>query len=100
MWVRLCLLVNGVNGVRTGRIASPPELSLSLFPPPRLVCGVHAPPQLYAPMPIMIWIAIIIEAAIENWADMGILLGIQFINATLGWWVRLVGAARGSFTSN
>lgn len=43
-------------------------------------------PQLSAPMPIMIWIAVVIEAAIMNWADMGILLGIQFINATLGWW--------------
>ena len=39
-------------------------------------------------MPIMIWIAIIIEAAIQNFADMGILLGIQFINATLGWCVQ------------
>lgn len=28
-------------------------------------------------MPIMIWIAIVIEAAIENWLDMGILLAIQ-----------------------
>ncbi|MEW5303187.1 MAG: hypothetical protein WDW36_005903 [Sanguina aurantia] len=42
--------------------------------------------QLYAPMPIMIWIAVIVEAAIENWPDMGILLGIQFINAFLGWY--------------
>jgi H+-transporting ATPase len=33
--------------------------------------------QLYQPMPIMIWIAIIIEAAIQNWLDMGILLAIQ-----------------------
>mmetsp|Transcript_14681 Transcript_14681/g.43032 ORF Transcript_14681/g.43032 Transcript_14681/m.43032 type:complete len:940 (+) Transcript_14681:400-3219(+) len=37
-------------------------------------------------MPIMIWIATIIEGAIENWADFGILLAIQFINATLGWY--------------
>ncbi|EFJ47201.1 hypothetical protein VOLCADRAFT_61631, partial [Volvox carteri f. nagariensis] len=42
--------------------------------------------QLTAPMPIMIWLAAIIEAAIENWADMGILFGIQFVNATLGWY--------------
>ncbi|KXZ56375.1 hypothetical protein GPECTOR_1g332 [Gonium pectorale] len=33
-----------------------------------------------------IWIAAIIEAAIQNWPDFGILLGIQFINATLGWY--------------
>ncbi|KAG2499210.1 hypothetical protein HYH03_002791 [Edaphochlamys debaryana] len=37
-------------------------------------------------MPIMIWIAVIIEGAIQNWPDFGILLGIQFINATLGWY--------------
>lgn len=42
--------------------------------------------HLYGPMPIMIWIAIIIEFAIQNWIDAGILLGIQFVNATLGWY--------------
>ncbi|GFR41407.1 hypothetical protein Agub_g2090 [Astrephomene gubernaculifera] len=42
--------------------------------------------QLIQPMPIMIWIAAIIEAAIQNWPDFGILLGIQFINAFLGWY--------------
>lgn len=42
--------------------------------------------QLYGPMPIMIWIAIIIEGAIQNWPDMGVLLGIQFINATIGFY--------------
>eukprot|EP00123_Amoebidium_parasiticum_P015103 comp22787_c0_seq2/m.35684 comp22787_c0_seq2/g.35684 ORF comp22787_c0_seq2/g.35684 comp22787_c0_seq2/m.35684 type:complete len:1075 (-) comp22787_c0_seq2:451-3675(-) len=42
--------------------------------------------QLKAPMPIMIWLAIIIEAAIQNWLDMGILLFIQFANATIGWY--------------
>ncbi|KAI7845817.1 hypothetical protein COHA_000727 [Chlorella ohadii] len=34
----------------------------------------------------MIWLAIIIEFAIQNWIDAGILLGIQFANATLGWY--------------
>ena len=37
-------------------------------------------------MPIMIWIAIVIEFAIQNWIDAGILLFIQFANATLGWY--------------
>lgn len=55
----------------------------------------HAPPtnqwliflqQLWAPMPIMIWIAIIVEGAIENWSDFGILLGIQMLNASLGYY--------------
>jgi len=42
--------------------------------------------QLYAPMPIMIWIAAITEAAIQNFPDMGILLAIQFTNASLGYY--------------
>lgn len=39
-----------------------------------------------APMPIMIWIAIIIEAGIMNWLDMGILLLIQFTNASISFY--------------
>lgn len=42
--------------------------------------------QLYQPMPIMIWIAAAVEGAIENWPDMGILLGIQFLNASLSYY--------------
>lgn len=42
--------------------------------------------QLWQPMPIMIWLAAIIEAAIENWIDMGILLFIQFANASIGYY--------------
>jgi len=34
----------------------------------------------------MIWIAAITEASIENWPDCGILLAIQFINASLGFY--------------
>lgn len=41
--------------------------------------------QLYQPMPIMIWAAIIIFIGVQSWIDMGILLAIQFINAFLGW---------------
>ena len=37
-------------------------------------------------MPIMLWIAAITEAAIQNWPDMAILLGIQFVNAGLGYY--------------
>ena len=40
----------------------------------------------WGPMPIMIWLAIIVEFAIQQWADAGILLIIQFGNATLGWY--------------
>lgn len=43
--------------------------------------------QLWGPMPIMLWFAIIIELAIRNWADFAILLVIQFVNATLSWYV-------------
>jgi H+-transporting ATPase len=42
--------------------------------------------QLYQPMPIMIWLAIIIEAIIENWPDFGILFCIQMANASLGYY--------------
>lgn len=42
--------------------------------------------QLWQPMPIMIWIAAITEAGISNWPDMAILLSIQFINASLGYY--------------
>lgn len=42
--------------------------------------------QFWAPMPIMIWIAIIIEAAIQNFIDMGILLMIQFANASISFY--------------
>jgi len=42
--------------------------------------------QLWQPMPIMIWLAIIIEAGIQNWIDMGVLLFIQFANASIGFY--------------
>lgn len=41
---------------------------------------------LWQPMPIMIWIAAIIEAAIGNYLDMGILLFIQFANASIAFY--------------
>jgi len=37
-------------------------------------------------MPMMIWIAIIIEAGIQNFADMAILLFIQFANASIAYY--------------
>jgi H+-transporting ATPase len=37
-------------------------------------------------MPIMIWIAAITEAAIENWPDMAILIAIQVINASISFY--------------
>jgi len=41
---------------------------------------------LWQPMPIMIWIAVIIEAAIGNYVDMAILLFIQFANAGIAFY--------------
>jgi H+-transporting ATPase len=38
------------------------------------------------PMPIMIWIAIIIEAVISKWMDMTILLAIQFTNTSVAFY--------------
>jgi H+-transporting ATPase len=42
--------------------------------------------QFWAPMPIMIWIAIIIEIGIRNYIDMGILLFIQLANASISFY--------------
>jgi H+-transporting ATPase len=42
--------------------------------------------QLWQPMPLMIWAAAIIEAGIGNYIDMGILLLIQFANASIGFY--------------
>lgn len=42
--------------------------------------------QLWQPMPVMIWLAAIVEAGIENWIDMTILLLIQFANASIGYY--------------
>ena len=42
--------------------------------------------QLTGPMPIMLWIAAIIEVIIGNYGDMGILLAIQFINAGISFY--------------
>jgi H+-transporting ATPase len=41
---------------------------------------------LWGPMPIAIWIAVIIEFALQNWPDAAVLLFIQFANATIGWY--------------
>jgi H+-transporting ATPase len=43
---------------------------------------------LVQPMPIMIWLAVIIEGIIENFSDMGILLLIQFANAGIAFYER------------
>eukprot|EP01034_Spumella_vulgaris_P039740 gene39740-49112_t len=37
-------------------------------------------------MPVMIWLAAIVEAAISNWIDMSILLFIQFANASIAFY--------------
>jgi H+-transporting ATPase len=41
---------------------------------------------LTGPMPMMLWIALTIEAIIGNYADMAILLGIQLINAAISFY--------------
>ncbi|KAH9589156.1 Cation-transporting P-type ATPase [Trypanosoma melophagium] len=42
--------------------------------------------NLWGPMPFALWVAIIIEFALENWPDAAILLAIQIANATIGWY--------------
>lgn len=39
----------------------------------------------WGPMPIMIWIAIIIELIRLDWIDFGVLFFLQFINGFVGW---------------
>jgi H+-transporting ATPase len=41
---------------------------------------------LWQPMPLMIWVAAIIEGAISNYIDMSILLFIQFANASIAFY--------------
>jgi H+-transporting ATPase len=41
--------------------------------------------QFWGPMPIMIWIAIIIEIMIPDWTDMMVLLTLQILNSTVAW---------------
>ncbi|KAJ9446732.1 Cation transporter/ATPase [Diplonema papillatum] len=41
---------------------------------------------LWGPMAIALWVAIVIEFALQNWPDAAILLGIQLGNATIGWY--------------
>lgn len=40
----------------------------------------------WQPMPVMIWLAIIVEIAIANYLDMTILLIIQFANASIAFY--------------
>lgn len=41
---------------------------------------------LWGPMPAALWVAILIEFALENWPDGCILFSIQIANATIGWY--------------
>jgi H+-transporting ATPase len=41
---------------------------------------------LVEPMPVMIWLAIVIEACLFKWMDMSILLGIQIANASIAFY--------------
>ena len=41
------------------------------------------------PMPIMIWVAIIIEGAMKHWPDFGILFALQLLNSFVGWYEEL-----------
>ncbi len=37
-------------------------------------------------MPCMIWLAALVEATIQNWEDFGVLVAIQFLNASLSYY--------------
>jgi H+-transporting ATPase len=42
--------------------------------------------QFWGPMPCMIWLAILVEAITRDWADFGVLLTLQILNSTVGWY--------------
>lgn len=50
---------------------------------PAALCVCFRRPQFYAPMPCMIWVACLVEIAIEDWTDFFILLSLQLINASV-----------------
>ena len=39
-----------------------------------------------SPMALMIWAAIVIEGIMLDWADVGVLLALQILNAVVGWY--------------
>jgi H+-transporting ATPase len=41
---------------------------------------------LWGPMPVALWIAIVVELGLQDWLDAGILFVIQMANATIGWY--------------
>lgn len=72
----------GPRGRSAGAAPTLSDLSLpSCAEDPGTLCCF---PQFTAPMPMMIWAAVAIEGGIENWADFGILLGLQIINGSVG----------------
>eukprot|EP00899_Mesostigma_viride_P013728 jgi/Mesvir1/22356/Mv17859-RA.1 len=42
--------------------------------------------QFTQPMPIMVWIALIVEAALTNWPDFGVLMFLQILNGSVGFY--------------
>lgn len=57
------------------------ELPEKIVPKWYIFCSL-----LWQPMPVMIWIAAIIEIAVENYIDMGILIAINLVNASLSYY--------------
>lgn len=57
------------------------DFFFSFFPPS---IYIFKKSQLYAPMACAIWVAIVVEAAVGHYVDVGILLLIQFVNAFIG----------------
>ncbi|RMX66309.1 hypothetical protein DD238_003744 [Peronospora effusa] len=45
--------------------------------------------QFWGPMPIMIWLAILVEAITRDWPDFLVLLFLQLLNGTVGWYEEL-----------
>ena len=76
---------------RTALLARKPRKLLQQYGPNELVekktpSWLIFLQQLYGAMPMALWIAAIIELSLKNYADGGILLFIQFANATIAWY--------------
>lgn len=86
---RLSRISLGDVGQSQGITSAQAAVLLAKYGPNELVENTKPRWKLFAeqftgPMPIGIWMAIIIESSLQNWLDAGILLALQAINGVVG----------------
>eukprot|EP00644_Phytophthora_capsici_P011440 jgi/Phyca11/535506/estExt2_fgenesh1_pg.C_PHYCAscaffold_370049 len=84
------LLDTGESGLSTVEASR----RLKIFGPNELETKEKSPwvklaEQFWGPMPIMIWLAILVEAITKDWPDFFVLLFLQLLNGTVGWYEEL-----------